>query len=342
MKKTIPFIPVLLCLALVCGCSGKEAEPAPTAAPVETAAPTAVPEPTDTPAPLSDTISVTDEQSVSAQKYTVFCDSEAIYSVEEGKLVLTGCSFDQTNTESGKGSDGTLIIVNGGTLNLNECTVSSSADLTTAMENCSGMTEVSGSVLLLSGDNSVLFSAFDEASLRISESMLALSGTDEIAFSLSGSTIRLENSSVTNIEDAETTAAELTDSTLIAAGSNLSGSVTARFGNCGIALDRSDWAGTLNAFDEAESVTLTLKNLSSFTGSIPDGSESVELAIDSISHLTLTDDSYVAVIKDEDTSFSNISGNGFNLYYNGELEVNAALASGTYPLKDGGYLIPLI
>lgn len=342
MKKAVSFISVLLCLAFVSGCAKAQPEPSITAVPTETALPTSTPEPTEAPAPLSDTISIVDEQNVSAQKYSVFSDSESIFSIEEGKLILKGCSFDQANAESGKADDGTLLKQNNGMLSISECTLSSSADLITAIENCSGVIEVCDSIMLLSGGNSVMFSASDEASLRITGSILALSGPDEIAFSLSGSTLHFENGSVTNIEGAETSVAELTDSAMTVAGSSLSGSLTIRYGDCSIALDRSDWSGTLNVYDETESFNLKLNNLSSFNGSIPDGSDCVNLSIDSISHLILTDDSYVAIIIDEDTSYSNITGNGFNLYYNSELEANASLASGTYPLKDGGYLIPLI
>lgn len=344
MKKTIAWICLFLIAASFSGCTQKEAAPAETAEPVTTEAPaeTAEPEPAEAPAPESGTIVVPDEQTVAGGSYTVYSDSEAIFSVEEGKLTLSGCSFDQTGTESGKNADGTFVLQNGGTLTMSECTLSSSADLTTAIENCAGTTEVTGSVLLLSGSNSVFFSAQDEAGLHVTNSMLSLSGPDETAFSLSDSKVTLENGSVTGIEGEEATVAQLTESALTVTGSELKGNVIARYGACAIGLTRSDWAGELTVFDEAEAVDLTLKDLSSFTGVIPDGAGCVNLSIDSISHFTLTDDSYVAVIADEDTSFSNITGNGFNLYYNGELEDNAALASGTYALNGGGYLIPLI
>ncbi len=64
----------------------------------------------------------------------------------------------------------------------------------------------------------------------------------------------------------------------------------------------------------------------------------VTLNIDSNSKLLLNGDMYIDVIKDEDTSYNNIDSNGYNIYYNSDLNKN--LENKKIKLKSGGYLLP--
>ena len=64
-----------------------------------------------------------------------------------------------------------------------------------------------------------------------------------------------------------------------------------------MALTSSHYEGTINADNTAKNLTLTL---------------------DSVSTITLTGDSYVTSLEDEDSSYSNINFNGYKLYVNGK------------------------
>ncbi len=72
--------------------------------------------------------------------------------------------------------------------------------------------------------------------------------------------------------------------------------------------------------DSISSLTINLKNSSSFKGSINNSNEgSVTLNLDKTSSITLTKDTYVKSLSNEDTTNSNINLNGYKLYVNGTL-----------------------
>jgi hypothetical protein len=90
---------------------------------------------------------------------------------------------------------------------------------------------------------------------------------------------------------------------------------------------------------------IVLQDVSSFTGAInkSNTAKSVSLTLDSSSMWTLTGNSYInGLITNpgiSGTSVSNITGNGFNLYYNsGD---NQSLGGKTYNLINGGLLMPI-
>lgn len=51
--------------------------------------------------------------------------------------------------------------------------------------------------------------------------------------------------------------------------------------------------------------------------------------------------SYLTVLKDEDTSLANIEDNGYTIYYSSTNSENSWLNGTTITLKDGGKLTPI-
>ena len=97
--------------------------------------------------------------------------------------------------------------------------------------------------------------------------------------------------------------------------------------------------------DAASSVTLELANGSSLTGAISTNNEgrAVNVILDESSTWTVTADSYLTKLSDEDgisdSDVANIIGNGFTVYYN--KNANVYLRGRIYNLSGGGYLKPL-
>ena len=71
--------------------------------------------------------------------------------------------------------------------------------------------------------------------------------------------------------------------------------------------------------DNISTVTMNLNN-SSYAGTIniDQTAKSITLKLDRSSKITLTGDSYVTSLEDEDESYSNINFNGYKLYVNGK------------------------
>lgn len=71
--------------------------------------------------------------------------------------------------------------------------------------------------------------------------------------------------------------------------------------------------------DSISTLTMNLKEKSSFTGAINTKNEakSITLKLDKTSQIKLSGDSYVTSLEDEDETYSNIDFNGYTLYVNG-------------------------
>ena len=71
--------------------------------------------------------------------------------------------------------------------------------------------------------------------------------------------------------------------------------------------------------DNISTLELSLKNGSSYSGKINNDNtaKTINVSIDSNSTLTLTGDSYITSLEDEDSTYSNINFNGYKLYVNG-------------------------
>ena len=92
--------------------------------------------------------------------------------------------------------------------------------------------------------------------------------------------------------------------------------------------------------DAISSLTLTLSKGSSYSGTINAlDAGKVNLVLDKKSTLTLTGDSFVNAIVNEDSSFKNISSKGYTLFYNKNAGENAYLKGATILLQGGGKLV---
>jgi len=72
--------------------------------------------------------------------------------------------------------------------------------------------------------------------------------------------------------------------------------------------------------DSISTLDMTMKSGSSYKGTIngDKSAKSIKLTLDKSSKITLTGDSYVTSLDDEDSSYSNINFNGYKLYVNGK------------------------
>ncbi len=95
--------------------------------------------------------------------------------------------------------------------------------------------------------------------------------------------------------------------------------------------------------DDKVTTNINLSAKSYLNGSInsTDANADVIVDIDTSSSWDVTKDSYVDVINPSIKSFTNINGNGFNVYYNAKNSKNSWLAEKQYWLNGGGKLIPV-
>ena len=72
--------------------------------------------------------------------------------------------------------------------------------------------------------------------------------------------------------------------------------------------------------DKISTLKLSLKSLSSYKGTInsENTAKSISITLDKSSKITLTGNSYVSSLTDEDTTYSNINFNGYKLYVDGK------------------------
>jgi hypothetical protein len=107
--------------------------------------------------------------------------------------------------------------------------------------------------------------------------------------------------------------------------------------------DGQTMAGLIHA-DTYSKITISLKNSSAFTGAINNSNSAnlVNLTMDYTSKWTLTATSHInGLLSDpliSGSSVSNITGNGFNVYY--KSSSNPSLGGLSYVLVNGGQLIP--
>jgi hypothetical protein len=97
--------------------------------------------------------------------------------------------------------------------------------------------------------------------------------------------------------------------------------------------------------DEISSINLTLQNTSIWTGAMNQANtaRSANISLDASSQWIVTADSFITTITDPDgineTTISNIVGNGHTIYY--DPEANPSLNNLTFTLSGGGFLKPV-
>jgi hypothetical protein len=98
--------------------------------------------------------------------------------------------------------------------------------------------------------------------------------------------------------------------------------------------------------DASSKAYITLQDTSSFTGAINNSNtaSTVTLTMDASSTWSVTKTSYLSSLSIASgisgASITNITGNGFNVYYDATLTANSTLGGKTYSLVNGGILAP--
>ncbi len=116
---------------------------------------------------------------------------------------------------------------------------------------------------------------------------------------------------------------------------NVTGASTA-----GLSATGASFSGDMTA-ETAGNLTVSLKNGSELEGAI----NSAAVTIDGTSSWTVTGESTLTTISDAEgisgTSVTNITGKGYNVYYDDDLSGNSYLGGMNYSLVGGGYLMPI-
>ncbi len=94
--------------------------------------------------------------------------------------------------------------------------------------------------------------------------------------------------------------------------------------------------------DEISYLKLNLGKSTVFTGQInSENKGTADLNLAKNAKFILNADSYINILKDEDSEFKNIVSNGHSIFYNKKLSENSYLHGRTVLLSDGGKLVPI-
>jgi len=229
------------------------------------------------------------------------------------------------------GSDSPAIAAgSGGVITVENSTLSANASAAAAIAG-SGSIEISDSDLTTSADEQAVVAFLSgegedlEGGFSMEGGSLTHTGGSGALFSASNASgvVEMENVNL-NVKSGLLARAEAGELTFTAEGVALNGDISA---------------------DESSLVEISLEDGSTLTGAInPDNSADViRLTLDASSSWNVTADSYLTKLNDEagisGTTISNISGNGFTVYYNANS--NIYLKGKIYTLNGGGYLKPL-
>ena len=129
--------------------------------------------------------------------------------------------------------------------------------------------------------------------------------------------------------------------TLIELASDRWGRTGSNGGDLTFTAARQQLSGNVTA-NSLSQIRLALKDNTSWTGSLNHERTAKEasLSLDRTSRWSLTGDSWVTSLSDEDTSFSNIESNGHTLYY--DTAANSSLGHQSFTLPGGGHLEPAV
>lgn len=156
----------------------------------------------------------------------------------------------------------------------------------------------------MSGD-----AASGNATFKSTGSKITTKKGDTFYVTNTSATISLTNNTITN-----------TDSTgnFLRAQADSWGTSGSNGGDVTLKMSKQKATGNI-VIDSVSTLDMTLKNSSSYKGTINGSNEakSISLKLDKTSKITLTGDSYVTSLEDADSSYSNINFNGYTLYVNG-------------------------
>lgn len=156
----------------------------------------------------------------------------------------------------------------------------------------------------MSGD-----AASGSASFKATCSKITTKKGDTFYITNTSAKISLTNNAITN-----------TDSTgnFLRAQADSWGNSGSNGGDVTLTMSKQKASGNI-VIDSISTLDMTMKNNSSYKGTINASNEakSIALTLDKSSKITLTGDSYVTSFTDADSSYSNINFNGYKLYVNG-------------------------
>ena len=292
---------------------------------------------------------------------TIYCSGSSGHGIDAtvtGKITANNCIITTTNSHgaayaSDRGSG--TVIVNGGTANTSGS--DSPAIYSTGAFTISDATMIAtkSEGFVIEGANSVTItnSSLSGANTTrgwgnlIYQSMSGdATGTDG-TFKMTGGTLAYTATTgpaifVTNSTGIITlTGVTISNSStqFIKAAAGSWGTSGSNGGHVIFTADNETISGTIIC-DNISSIALTFQNGTNYTGLI----DSASLTMDATSSWTLSGTSYIRVFSDASgisgTSITNITGNGYNIYYNPNLSGNSSLGSKTYSLVNGGYLLP--
>ena len=156
----------------------------------------------------------------------------------------------------------------------------------------------------MSGD-----AASGSATFKATGSKITTKKGDTFYITNTSAKISLTNNTITN-----------TDSTgnFLRAQADSWGTSGSNGGDVTLTMSKQNASGNI-VIDSISTLDMTMKNNSSYKGTINGSNEakSIALTLDASSTITLTGDSYVTSLTDADSSYSNINFNGYKLYVNG-------------------------
>jgi hypothetical protein len=241
-----------------------------------------------------------------------------------GTVTVTGGTIRAASTASGSHSAG---IYSTGTISVTNAVVSSAAD-------CGGVIDGANSINLT---NTTLTGAIEGFKL-----WKTAKASGAATVSITGGSVTVTNGDCFYVTG--TTGNAATGTLTVKSGATISAStgVILRVDSVStatITIDSSSLSGNLIS-DANSTITARLQNNAGLTGMI----STAALTIDASSSWTLTGTSYLTTFSDAGgitgTAITNITGNGYNAYYDASLTANSALSGKTYSLLNGGSLLP--
>jgi len=187
----------------------------------------------------------------------------------------------------------------------------------------------------------------------IVQSMSGDASTGTATFSMTNGSLTSEEGPLFFVTNTDAVISLSGVSTSAANGTLINAAATSRWGNTGknggivvFTANGQTLKGNI-VIDSLSTFTGTLKSSSSLTGYIntTNKASSTSLTMDASSSWVLTANSYLSSIVNtagiSGTAITNITGNGYNVYYTSGNSANSYLGGKTYTLLGGGYLLPL-
>ncbi len=156
----------------------------------------------------------------------------------------------------------------------------------------------------MSGD-----AADGNATFTASNSKITTKNGDTFYITNTKATISLANNTITNTDSS---------GNFLRAQADSWGTEGSNGGDVTLKMSKQTASGNI-VVDSVSTLDMTMRSGSSYTGTIngDNSAKSLSLTLDSSSTITLTGDSYVSSLDDEDSTYSNINFNGYKLYVNG-------------------------